>query len=55
MTPPVSDPVEELAGRLLNAMGVKVVKNGQIILHVDGEGLVQRVEVNYSPWRRRKV
>ena len=31
------------------------VRGGKTILHFDGEGIFQGVELDYWPWRKRKV
>lgn len=31
------------------------VKGGKAIIHFDADGIFQGVELNYWPWRKRKV
>jgi len=40
---------------LIKSGGLSGVKGGKTILHFDGEGNFQGVELDYWPWRRRKT
>ena len=44
----------EIFHALLQSGGLSGVKGGKTILHFDGEGIFQGVELDYWPWRRRK-
>lgn len=45
----------EIFYALLQSGGLSGVKGGKTILHFDGEGIFQGIELDYWPWRRRKV
>jgi hypothetical protein len=36
------------AGELLVKLGISRLRNGRVTLHLDGEGLIQDVEVNFK-------
>jgi hypothetical protein len=47
--------MKEIFHALIQSGGLSGVKNGKTILHFDGEGTFQGVELNYWPWRKRKL
>jgi len=44
----------EILTILLEKGALDGVKGGSTILHFDGQGIFQGVELDYWPWRRRK-
>lgn len=44
----------EIFAVLLDKGALDGVKGGSTILHFDGDGRFQGVELDYWPWRRRK-
>lgn len=49
------DKIEEIVYALVSSGGLTGVKGGQTIIHFDGDGVFQKVELKYFPWIRRKV
>ena len=45
--------IQEILVALLASGGLSGVKGGQTIIHFDGEGIFQGIELKYWPWRRR--
>jgi hypothetical protein len=45
---------EEILYALVRSGGLSGVKGGQTIIHFDGEGQFQGIQLNYWPWRKRK-
>lgn len=54
ITPEIKNHIEEIFGALIVSGGLTGVKNGRTILHFDGSGVFQGVELDYWPYRRRK-
>lgn len=53
------DPIEvqrykEIFTALLASGGLSGVKGGKTIIHFDGDGVFQGIELDYWTWRRRK-
>ena len=46
--------VREIVTALVQSGGLSGVKGGQTIIHFDGDGNFQGVQLNYWPFRRRK-
>ena len=44
---------QEILGALISCGGLSGVKGGKTILHFDGDGVFQGVELDYWPWRKR--
>ena len=44
----------EIFNALLKSGGLSGVKGGQTIIHFDGEGKFQGIQLSYWPYRRRK-
>ena len=47
--------IEEIMNALISTGGLSGVKGGQTIIHFDGDGTFQGVEISYWPWRRRNL
>ena len=45
----------EIFEALLKSGGLSGVKGGQTIIHFDGEGKFQGIQLSYWPFRRRKT
>jgi len=45
---------QEIIVALISCGGLSGVKGGQTIIHFDGDGIFQGVQLSYWPWRRRK-
>ena len=45
---------QEILLALVSCGGLSGVKGGRTIIHFDGEGIFQGIELDYWPWRRRK-
>jgi len=45
--------IEEIFSALLASGGITGVKGGQTIIHFDGDGIFQKIELKYFPWMRR--
>ncbi|MEK7180255.1 MAG: hypothetical protein AAB706_02165 [Patescibacteria group bacterium] len=54
MTAGQQEQIAEIFNALVVSGGLTGVKGGQTIVHFDGEGIFQGVELKYWPWRRRK-
>lgn len=46
---------KEIFRALIISGGLSGVKGGKTILHFDADGLFQGIELDYWPWRRKKV
>lgn len=46
---------EEIVHALIQSGGFTGVKGGKTVIHFDGEGNFMGVQLDYWPWRRRKV
>ena len=46
--------ISEIFNALITTGGLTGVKGGQTIIHFDGQGIFQKVELKYCPWIRRK-
>lgn len=44
---------QEILVALISCGGLSGVKSGQTIIHFDGDGNFQGVQLSYWPWRRR--
>ena len=49
------DKATEIFTALIKSGGLWGVKGGKTIIHFDGDGLFQGIELDYWPWRRRKI
>ena len=47
--------IEEIFSALLSSGGLTGVKGGQTIIHFDGDGVFQKIELKYFPWMRRAI
>ena len=45
---------QEILVALIGCGGLSGVKGGRTIIHFDGIGIFQGIELDYWPWRRRK-
>ena len=54
LSPTQLDDIQEIFTALVSSGGLTGVKGGQTIIHFDGNGLFQKVELKYVPWIRRK-
>lgn len=46
---------QEILVALISCGGLSGVKGGKTIIHFDNEGTFQGVQLDYWPWRKRKV
>lgn len=46
--------IEEIVIALISSGGLTGVKGGKTIIHFDGDGIFQGIELDYWPFRRRK-
>lgn len=46
---------EEIVTALITSGGLDGVKGGQTVIHFDQDGVFMGVQLNYWPWKRRKV
>lgn len=44
----------EILFALIQCGGLTGVKGGKTIIHFDDEGIFQKIELDYFPWKRRK-
>ena len=44
---------EEILNALVSCGGLSGVKNGMTIIHFDGNGNFQGIQLSYWPWRKR--
>ena len=54
LTPTQKLSIEEIVGALVTSGGLTGVRGGKTIIHFDGEGVFQGIELAYFPWRKRK-
>lgn len=47
--------IQEIVEALVTSGGLTGVKGGKTILHFDGEGNFMAVQLDYMPWRKRKI
>lgn len=47
--------IEEIVAALVTSGGLTGVRGGKTILHFDGDGVFQGVQLDYFPWRKRRV
>ena len=47
--------IREIIEALISSGGLTGVKGGKTILHFDGDGVFQGVQLDYFPWRKRRV
>ena len=45
--------IQEIITALIQSGGLTGVKGGKTIIHFNGDGVFQGVELDYWPWRRR--
>ena len=45
----------EIFQALLKSGGLSGVRGGKTILHFDGDGNFMGIQLDYFPWRRRKI
>lgn len=45
--------INDIMIALIECGGCTGVKSGQSIIHFDSEGMFNKVELRYSPWKRR--
>lgn len=55
ITPELKDHFQEIFEALIISGGLTGVKGGSTIIHFDSEGNFMGINLNYWPWRRRKV
>ena len=46
---------EEILTALVRCGGLSGVKNGQTIIHFDGDGNFRGVQLSYWPWKKKKL
>lgn len=46
--------IQEIFEALVISGGLTGVKGGKTLIHFDGDGVFQGIELDYWPWRRRK-
>lgn len=46
--------IQEIIIALISSGGLTGVRGGKTIIHFDGDGMFQGVQLDYFPWRRRK-
>lgn len=46
--------IQDIFNALVASGGLTGVKGGQTILHFDGDGIFQKIELKYFPWSRRR-
>jgi len=46
--------IREVVEALVSSGGLTGVKGGQTIIHFDGDGHFQGIQLSYFPWRRKK-
>ena len=46
--------IQEIVEALISSGGLTGVKGGKTLIHFDGDGLFQGIELDYWPFRRRK-
>ena len=46
--------IQTIITALIQSGGLTGVRGGKTILHFDGDGSFQGIELDYWPWRRRK-
>ena len=49
------DKYSEIFQALLKSGGLSGVRGGKTIIHFDGDGIFQGVELDYWPYRKRKT
>lgn len=52
--PETLEKYREIMHALVVSGGLSGVKGGQTIIHFDGQGQFQGVQLSYWPWRKRK-
>lgn len=55
LTPEKELKIREIFVALVSSGGLTGVKGGKTILHFDADGVFQGIELDYYPWRRRKI
>lgn len=46
--------IQEIVEALVTSGGLTGVRGGKTIIHFDGEGSFQAIQLDYMPWRKRK-
>jgi len=47
--------LQEIMNALVSTGSLTGVKGGQTVIHFDGNGVFQKVELRYAPWIRKKI
>lgn len=47
--------IQEIVSALVSSGGLTGVKGGKTLIHFDASGIFMGVELDYWPWRRRKL
>jgi len=47
--------IQEIVSALISSGGLTGVKGGKTLIHFDANGIFMGVELDYWPWRRRKL
>ncbi len=55
ITPQMQARYEEIVEVLITTGSLDGIRNGQTIIHFDAEATFMGVNVNYFPWRRKKL
>lgn len=49
------DQAKQVFNALIATGALTGVKGGKAIIHYDGEGTFQAIQLDYMPWRKRKI
>lgn len=55
ITPQQKERIQEIMTALIQSGGLTGVRGGKTIIHFDADANFQGIELDYWPWRRRKV
>ena len=47
--------IQEIVTALISTGSLTGVRGGQTIIHFDADGIFQGVQIDYWPWRRRRL
>jgi len=47
--------VKQIFNALISTGALTGVKGGKAVIHYDGEGMFQAIQLDYMPWRKRKA
>ena len=47
--------INEVVNALISSGGLTGVKGGKTIIHFDATGIFMGIELDYWPWRKRKI